>query len=71
MSKNQVGARLLDPVSGEFGYEDAEGTLLLIGTEDDGSVYISVNDREPVILPPAIARLVCNDIQARIGGQQA
>jgi len=39
-------------IASEYFDEDADGMLLLIGSEDDGRVYISVQDRKPVVLTP-------------------
>jgi hypothetical protein len=55
----------------EYIDEDPAGTLLFIGREDDGRVYISVNDREPVVLTPAQAVEAARQILARAQGPQA
>lgn len=46
----------------EFTYEDADQMLLLIGQQDNGDVYVSVQDREPVNLPPDVAVQVAQAI---------
>ena len=51
----------------EYAVEDADGMLLLIGREDDGRVYLSVQDREPVNLDPTQAVEVARQILARAG----
>lgn len=51
----------------EFSYEDTDDTLLLIGQQDNGDVYISVQDREPVNLPPVVAQAVVAAILERAG----
>lgn len=56
-----------NPIDDEFIYEDADNMLLLIGREDDGSVYLSVQDREPVNLPPTVAVQAAQAILARAG----
>ena len=45
---------------------DPEGGLLHIGVEDNGTVYIVVNDQHVVELPPAVAALAANAINARV-----
>ena len=52
-------------VTEEFEYEDADGMLLLIGSEDDGRVYVSVQDRAPVLLTPEVAERVGHQLLAR------
>jgi hypothetical protein len=52
-------------VEAEYSDEDADGALLLIGSEDDGRVYISVQDREPVILTPEQAEKAGRELLAR------
>lgn len=56
-----------NPIDDEFIYEDADNMLLLIGRQDNGSVYISVQDREPVNLPPTVAAKVAHAILERAG----
>lgn len=51
----------------EFVYEDVDDMLLLIGKQDNGDVYVSVQDREPVNLPPGVAVQVAAVILARAG----
>lgn len=51
----------------EFCHEDADDTLLLIGQQDNGDVYISVQDREPVNLPPNVAVQAAMAILSRAG----
>lgn len=56
-----------NPIDDKFIYEDADNMLLLIGRQDNGSVYISVQDREPVNLPPTVAVKVAHAILERSG----
>lgn len=49
----------------EYTDVDDAHNLLLIGTEDDGRVYISVNDREPIILTPDRAVRAATEILVR------
>lgn len=56
-----------NPIDEEFSYEDTDNTLLLIGQQDNGDVYVSVQDREPVNLPPDVAVRVATAILDRAG----
>jgi len=49
----------------EFIHEDTDGRLLLIGTEDDGRIYLSVQDHEPVLLTPEAAEEAGRQLLAR------
>jgi hypothetical protein len=55
----------------EYIDEDTAGTLLFVGREDDGRIYISVNDREPVTLTPEQATEAARQILARAQASQA
>jgi hypothetical protein len=52
-------------IDAEYFDEDADGMLLLIGSEDDGRVYLSVQDREPVVLTPDQAEAAGRQLLAR------
>jgi hypothetical protein len=58
------GPTLAD-LAGEYADEDADGNLLLIGTEDDGRVYLSVNDQHVVTLTADAAEAAGRELLAR------
>lgn len=61
----RVIERLDEAIASEYTYEDTDGRLLLIGSEDDGRVYVSVQDREPVVLTPDQAEAAGRQLLAR------
>lgn len=54
-----------EAAAGEYADVDHDGMLLLIGSEDAGDVYISVQDREPVVLTPDQAEKAGRQLLAR------